>query len=101
MSKAKNNNISDAMLDRLMLNDDRIKDITNSIREITILSDPIGSEIKKWDRPNGLNISQIRVPLGVIGIIYESRPNVAADASALSLKSGNTIILRGGSESFY
>ena len=89
------------MLDRLMLNNDRIKDITNSIREISILSDPIGSEIKKWDRPNGLNISQIRVPLGVIGIIYESRPNVAADASALSLKSGNTIILRGGSESFY
>ena len=101
ISKAKNNNLSDAMLDRLMLNNDRIKDITNSIREITILSDPIGSEIKKWDRPNGLNISQIRVPLGVIGIIYESRPNVAADASALSLKSGNTIILRGGSESFY
>ena len=101
ISKAENNNLSDAMLDRLMLNNDRIKDITNSIREISILSDPIGSEIKKWDRPNGLNISQIRVPLGVIGIIYESRPNVAADASALSLKSGNTIILRGGSESFY
>ena len=101
MSKAMNNNLSDAMLDRLMLNNDRIKDITNSIRNISILSDPIGSEIKKWNRPNGLNISQIRVPLGVIGIIYESRPNVAADASALSLKSGNTIILRGGSESFY
>jgi len=101
MSKATNNNLSDAMLDRLMLNNDRIKDITNSIRNISILSDPIGSEIKKWNRPNGLNISQIRVPLGVIGIIYESRPNVAADASALALKSGNTIILRGGSESFY
>ena len=101
INKAKNNNLSDAMLDRLMLNNDRMKDITNSIRNISKLSDPIGSEIKKWNRPNGLNISQIRVPLGVIGIIYESRPNVAADASALSLKSGNSIILRGGSESFY
>ncbi|PPR29894.1 MAG: Gamma-glutamyl phosphate reductase [Alphaproteobacteria bacterium MarineAlpha9_Bin1] len=100
LNDAKNNNLPDAMIDRLILNKNRIKDMTNSVRKISKLPDPIGTEIRKWERPNGLNISQIRVPIGVIGIIYESRPNVTVDASSLSLKSGNSIILRGGSESF-
>ena len=101
INNAKIKNLSVPLIDRLMLNEQRIKDMVDGVRAIEKLSDPVGKEIKKWKRPNGLKISQIRVPIGVIGIIYESRPNVTADASALSLKSGNTIILRGGSESFY
>ena len=73
----------------------------NGIEEISKLNDPVGEIISKWSRPNGLKIEKVSVPLGVIGVIYESRPNVAADASALCLKSGNAVILRGGSESFY
>ena len=83
------------------MSDKKILDIINSVNKIIKLKDPTYVTLEKWKRPNGLKISQIRVPIGVIGIIYESRPNVTADASALSLKSGNTIILRGGSESFY
>lgn len=100
LNNATKNKLSRSMIDRLMLNEGRIKDIVEGVKLISKLPDPVGKEIKKWTRPNGLNISQISVPIGVIGIIYESRPNVTADASALSLKSGNTIILRGGSESF-
>lgn len=88
-----------AFIDRLTLNDSRIAAIARSLEEIAALNDPVGSVIAKWQRPNGLIIERVRVPLGVIGIIYESRPNVTADAGALCLKSGNAAILRGGSES--
>lgn len=91
--------ISEAFLDRLTLNADRIEAMAQGIEAIAALPDPVGHVIAEWDRPNGLNISRIRVPLGVIGIIYESRPNVTADAGALCLKAGNAVILRGGSES--
>ncbi len=101
MKVASQNNTSKALLDRLFLDKKRIKDITDGINNIIRLDDPIGKRIKNWTPKNGINMSQTRVPIGVIGIIYESRPNVTVDASALSLKSGNSIILRGGSESFY
>lgn len=101
MNMAKKNKISSALLDRLLLNENRIDDIIKELKNIIRLEDPIGSEIKRWKPQNGINMSQTRVPIGVIGIIYESRPNVTVDASALALKSGNSIILRGGSESFY
>jgi glutamate-5-semialdehyde dehydrogenase len=89
-----------AFLDRLMLNSARIAAMAKGIREVAALPDPVGQVIASWTRPNGLQISRVRVPLGVIGIIYESRPNVTADAAALCLKSGNAVILRSGSESF-
>jgi glutamate-5-semialdehyde dehydrogenase len=90
-----------AYLDRLMLDPDRIEGIAGSLEAIADLPDPVGEVIAEWDRPNGLRISRVRVPIGVIGIIYESRPNVTADAGALSLKSGNAAILRGGSDSHH
>ena len=93
--------LSAAMRDRLVLNGDRIEAMVRGFEEVANLSDPIGTVVDSWERPNGLAISRIRVPLGVIGIIYESRPNVTADAGALCLKSGNAAILRGGSESFH
>ena len=89
-----------AFLDRLMLNPARIAAMAKGLREVAALPDPVGQVIASWTRPNGLQISRVRVPLGVIGIIYESRPNVTADAAALCLKSGNAVILRSGSESF-
>jgi glutamate-5-semialdehyde dehydrogenase len=92
--------LSAAMLDRLMLDDDRVEAMAAAIDAIAELPDPLGRVIAEWDRPNGLTIQRITVPLGVIGIIYESRPNVTADAAALCLKSGNATILRGGSESY-
>ena len=101
MSMAKKNNVSQSLLDRLFLDKNRIDNMIDSMHTIISLEDPIGSEIKRWKPTNGIDISQTRVPIGVIGIIYESRPNVTTDASALALKSGNSIILRGGSESFY
>ena len=91
-------NLAGAMLDRLALDDERVEAIATSLEAIAELPDPVGDVMAEWDRPNGLNISRVRVPLGVIGIIYESRPNVTADAGALCLKSGNATILRGGSE---
>ncbi len=99
ISTAKEKGISDAFLDRLKLNADRIKAMANGIEAIAALPDPVGETMASWERPNGLRISRVRVPLGVIGIIYESRPNVTADAGALCLKAGNAAILRGGSES--
>jgi glutamate-5-semialdehyde dehydrogenase len=87
------------LLDRLRLDDKRVEAMARSIEEIVALPDPVGTVAAEWDRPNGLHIQRVRVPLGVIGIIYESRPNVTADAGALCLKSGNAVILRGGSES--
>jgi len=93
--------LSPAMIDRLLLNEERIEAIATGLEAIAALPDPIGDVIACWDRPNGLSISRVRVPLGVIGVIYESRPNVTADAGALCLKAGNAVILRGGSESFH
>ena len=99
MSAARASKLSGALLDRLQLDEKRIEGIARSIEEVLALPDPIGTVAAEWDRPNGLRIQRVRVPLGVIGIIYESRPNVTADAGALCLKSGNAVILRGGSES--
>ena len=91
---------SAAFIERLTLNEKRIDAMANGLRDVAKLNDPIGEELDAWTRPNGLNIVRRRVPLGVIGIIYESRPNVTADAAALCLKSGNAVILRGGSDAF-
>ncbi|GAC1454691.1 MAG: glutamate-5-semialdehyde dehydrogenase [Steroidobacteraceae bacterium] len=99
MAQARARHLSAARLDRLRLDERRIEGIAASIGAVMSLSDPIGTIDAEWQRPNGLKIQRVRVPLGVIGIIYESRPNVTADAGALCLKSGNAAILRGGSES--
>jgi glutamate-5-semialdehyde dehydrogenase len=99
VAQAKARELSSAMVDRLALDDKRLEGIAAGLEAVAALPDPIGQVIAEWDRPNGLKISRVRVPLGVIGIIYESRPNVTADAAALCLKSGNAAILRGGSES--
>jgi glutamate-5-semialdehyde dehydrogenase len=99
MAAARAAKLSGALLDRLNLDVSRVEGIARSIEEVLGLPDPIGTVAAEWDRPNGLHIERVRVPLGVIGIIYESRPNVTADAGALCLKSGNAVILRGGSES--
>jgi glutamate-5-semialdehyde dehydrogenase len=90
-----------SFLDRLMLNDDRIAAMAKGLREVAAQKDPVGEVIAEWDRPNGLHIERVRTPLGVIGVIYESRPNVTADAGALCLKAGNAVILRGGSDSVH
>lgn len=90
-----------ALLDRLMLDPKRLQAIARGLEEIARLPDPVGTELARWTRPNGLDIARVRVPLGVIGIVYESRPNVTADAGGLCLKAGNAAILRGGSESFH
>ena len=93
--------LTSATLDRLVLDEKRIKSMCEGLEDISRLDDPIGKILDKWDRPNGLKIEKVSIPLGVIGVIYESRPNVSADAAGLTLKSGNTLILSGGSESFY
>lgn len=90
-----------SFLDRLLLNDDRIAAMARGLRDVAGLKDPVGEVITEWDRPNGLHIERVRTPLGVIGVIYESRPNVTADAGALCLKAGNAVILRGGSDSIH
>ena len=90
-----------AFLDRLTLDSKRIEAMAKGLEEIAALPDPVGSIIARWQRPNGLDIARVRVPLGVVGIIYESRPNVTADAGALCIKSGNVVVLRGGSDSFH
>ena len=100
MVAAQDRGLNAAMLDRLMLDDERIEAMATALESIIALPDPVGKILAEWDRPNGLRIQRVAVPLGVIGIIYESRPNVTADAAALCLKSGNAVILRGGSESF-
>ncbi len=93
--------LSPAMMDRLMLDEDRIQGMVDGLRTVADQTDPVGEVMTEWDMPSGLNIQRVRTPLGVIGVIYESRPNVTADAGALCLKSGNAVILRGGSESFH
>ena len=100
MLAAKGRDLRASMLDRLMLNAERIEAMAAGLEAISELPDPVGKVIAEWDRPNGLNIQRVSVPLGVIGIIYESRPNVTADAAGLCLRSGNAVILRGGSESY-
>ena len=93
--------LSSALIDRLTLNEDRINSMVNCLDEIINLKDPTGIVLSEWDRPNGLHIQKVSVPLGVIGIIYESRPNVTVDASAIAIKAGNSVILRGGKDSFH
>lgn len=93
--------LSPAMMDRLMLDKDRIFSMANGLRAVAEQADPVGSVIAEWTQPTGLHIQRVRTPLGVVGVIYESRPNVTADAGALCLKAGNAAILRGGSESFH
>jgi glutamate-5-semialdehyde dehydrogenase len=93
--------LSGSMRDRLMLDDKRVESIARGLEEVAALPDPVGAEMGRWTRPNGLDIARVRIPLGVVGIIYESRPNVTADAGGLCLRAGNAAILRGGSESFH
>jgi len=101
VSSAKSKKIKDSMIDRLKLNNKKIKHIINSIDKIIKFKDPIGKTLSLWKRPNGLIIKRVSIPIGVIGVIYESRPNVTSDVSALCFKSGNVVILRGGSEAFH
>ena len=100
LASASERALSRAMLDRLRLDADRIEAMASGIESITALPDPVGRELAAWERPNGLKIQRVTVPLGVVGIIYESRPNVTADAASLCIKAGNAVILRGGSESY-
>ena len=101
MAFGREKGLSAAMLDRLMLDEARIQGIADSLRAVASQDDPVGEVMSEWDRPTGLHIQRVRTPLGVVGVIYESRPNVTADAGALCLKAGNAVILRGGSESFH
>ena len=101
MAAAKEHGLGGSMLDRLFLDEGRIEAMAAGLETIIGLRDPVGRTLEEWERPNGLRIQRVAVPLGVIGIIYESRPNVTADAAALCIKSGNAVILRGGSESFH
>ena len=98
---ATNGGVSSAVLDRIALNPSRIQAMAKGLREVVALPDPVREETKMWRRPNGLQVGRMRIPLGVIGMIYEARPNVTADAAALCLKSGNAVILRGGSEAHH
>jgi glutamate-5-semialdehyde dehydrogenase len=98
LESAEKKGISSAMLDRLMLDEGRIRAMADGLREVAGLPDPVGEVTRMWKRPNGLMVGKMRIPLGVIGMIYEARPNVTADAAALCLKAGNAVILRGGSE---
>ena len=101
IANAKFKKIKDSMIDRLKLNSKKISQIRNSIEKIAKFKDPVGKTLSSWKRPNGLIIKRMSIPIGVIGIIYESRPNVTSDVSALCFKSGNAVILRGGSEAFH
>jgi glutamate-5-semialdehyde dehydrogenase len=98
LEKGEKKGLSSAMLDRLMLDEARIRGMADGLREVALLPDPVGEVTRMWKRPNNLMVGKMRIPLGVIGIIYEARPNVTADAAALCLKAGNSVILRGGSE---
>ncbi|MFL4471167.1 glutamate-5-semialdehyde dehydrogenase [Tateyamaria armeniaca] len=101
MEFGRDKGLSDAMMDRLRLDESRIQGIVDGLRAVAEQADPVGEVIADWTQPTGLHIQRVRTPLGVIGVIYESRPNVTADAGALCLKAGNAVILRGGSESFH
>ena len=101
LEEARRKNLSQALIDRLTLTPKRIGEMAVGLREVAALSDPAGEVIRMWRRPNGMQVGKIRVPIGVIGIVYESRPNVTADAAALCLKAGNAVVLRGGSEAVH
>jgi glutamate-5-semialdehyde dehydrogenase len=98
---ARENRLADALVDRLLLDDDRLRDVEHAVREIAALPDPVGQVVDGWRLDNGVELRRVRVPLGVIGVIYEARPNVTVDAAALCLKSGNAVILRGGSAALH
>ena len=100
LEAARSKGLSTAMLDRLTLSDKVIEQTASGLEEIAAFPDPVGEIVRMWARPNGIRVGRMRIPLGVIGIIHESRPNVTADAAALCLKAGNAVILRGGSEAF-
>ena len=100
VAAAKTKDLKDSFIDRLVLTTDRVEAMAKGLEEIAELPDPVGTTLSEWTRPNGMKISRVRVPIGVIGIIFESRPNVTADAGALCMKSGNAAILRGGSDGF-
>ena len=95
---AQNKGLKDNLINRLKIDDLRLKNIKNSIKKISKLKDPVDVILKKWNRPNGLNIRRVTIPIGVIGVIFESRPNVTSDVAGLCFKSGNAVILKGGSE---
>jgi glutamate-5-semialdehyde dehydrogenase len=101
LTEAEKKGLSKAMIDRLTLTPDRIKAMSDGLREVAALPDPVGEVLRMWRRPNGMEVGRMRVPIGLIGIIYESRPNVTADSAALCLKSGNGVLLRGGSEAVH
>jgi glutamate-5-semialdehyde dehydrogenase len=101
LMEAEKKGLSKAMIDRLTLTHDRIKSMADGLREVAALPDPVGEVLRMWRRPNGMEVGRMRVPIGLIGIIYESRPNVTADSAALCLKSGNGVLLRGGSEAVH
>jgi glutamate-5-semialdehyde dehydrogenase len=101
LAAARDKGLSEAMLDRLALDEKRVQAMAAGLREVALLPDPVGEVTGMWLRPNGLRVGRMRIPLGVIGIVYEARPNVTADAAALCLKSGNAVILRGGSEALH
>lgn len=101
MQFGRDKGLADSMLDRLRLDESCLRGIEDGLRAVAQQPDPVGEVVAEWDRPNGLHIQRVRTPIGVIGVIYESRPNVTADAGALALKSGNAVILRGGSESLH
>ena len=98
---AKSKKMRESIIQRLQLNEKKIKQIINSIEQIIKFKDPVGKILSSWKRPNGLVIKKMSIPIGVIGVIYESRPNVTSDVSSLCFKSGNVVILRGGSEAFH
>jgi len=99
--RAREGGLSPAMIDRLTLNEHVIRGMADGLMEVAALADPVGEIIGMWKRPNGLQVGRVRIPLGVIGFIFESRPNVTVDAAGLCLKSGNAVILKGGSEAVY
>lgn len=101
LSAGREAGLSDALIDRLELTDSRIEGMVKGLLDVAVLEDPVGTQISSWNRPNGLQINKVRVPIGVIAIIYESRPNVTADAAALCFKTSNAVILRGGKEAMY
>ncbi len=100
MEREKANGMSPDMLDRLMLNEKRVQDMAVGLRQVAELPDPVGEVMREWTRPNGLKISKVRVPMGVIGIIYEARPNVTVDAASLAFKAGSAILLRGSGSAY-
>lgn len=100
MERERANGMSESMLDRLMLNEARVRDMAVGLRQVAELPDPIGEVMADWRRPNGLEIRKVRVPMGVIGIIYEARPNVTVDAASLAFKAGSAILLRGSGSAY-